>query len=161
MERRGEFAAASLQAESYLEREHNARWAALGVAHATSGITANVLTLLLPPAPPNILARDQLNPYLQAARRKEVEQWQSGADHNVIANSLGKSIAHSSTARIPYSEFSLLTLIGTAFPQRNEVRTHLCLGSTEIAQWIVRAAAALSLQCTYVLIHRYSCLLLR
>ena len=28
--------------------------------------------------PPNILARDQLNPYLQAARRKEVEQWQSG-----------------------------------------------------------------------------------
>src|SRR6267378_4997949 len=111
--------------------------------------------------PPNILARDQLNPYLQAARRKEVEQWQSGADHNVIANSLGKSIAHSSTARIPYSEFSLLTLIGTAFPQRNEVRTHLCLGSTEIAQWIVRAAAALSLQCTCVLIHRYSCLLLR
>src|SRR6267143_2062388 len=111
--------------------------------------------------PPIILARDQLNPYLQAARRKEVEQWQSGADHNVIANSLGKSIAHSSTARIPYSEFSLLTLIGTAFPQRNEVRTHLCLGSTEIAQWIVRAAAALSLECTYVLIHRYSCLLLR
>ncbi len=75
--------------------------------------------------PPNILARDQLNPYLQAVRRKEVEQWQSGADHNVIANSLGKSIAHSSTARIPYSEFSPLTLIGTAFPQRNEVRTHL------------------------------------
>src|SRR5438445_5304994 len=52
MERRGEFAAASLQTESYLEREHNARWAALGVAHATSGITANVLTLLLPPPPP-------------------------------------------------------------------------------------------------------------
>ncbi len=45
MERRREFAAAYLQAESYLEREHNARWAALGVAHATSGITANVLTL--------------------------------------------------------------------------------------------------------------------
>ena len=41
MERRREFAAANLQAESYLEREHNARWAALGVAHATSGITAN------------------------------------------------------------------------------------------------------------------------
>ncbi len=123
MERRGEFAAASLQTESYLEREHNARWTVLGVGYATSGITANVLTLLLPP--PNILARDQLNPYLQAVRRKEVEQWQSGADHNVIANSLGKSIAHSSTARIPYSEFSPLTLIGTAFPQRNEVRTHL------------------------------------
>jgi len=48
MERRREFAAANLQAESYLEREHNARWAALAVAHATSGITANVLTLLLP-----------------------------------------------------------------------------------------------------------------
>jgi hypothetical protein len=42
MERCGEFAAANLQAESYLEREHNARWAALGVAHATSGITASV-----------------------------------------------------------------------------------------------------------------------
>ncbi len=41
MERRREFAAANLQAESYLEREHNARWAALAVAHATSGITAN------------------------------------------------------------------------------------------------------------------------
>jgi hypothetical protein len=87
--------------------------AVLGVAHATSGITAKVLILLLPR---NILAHNQLNPYLQAARRKEVEQWQSDADHNVIANSLGKSIAHSSTARIPYSEFSLLTLIGTAFP---------------------------------------------
>ena len=29
MERRSEFAAANLQAESYLEREHKARWAAL------------------------------------------------------------------------------------------------------------------------------------
>ncbi|SRR6266568_5399999 len=46
MERRREFAAAKLQAESYLEREHNARWAAFAIAHATSGITANVLTLL-------------------------------------------------------------------------------------------------------------------
>ncbi len=61
MERRREFAAANLQAESYLEREHNARWAALGVAHATSGITANVLTLLLPRS---ILARDQLNSFV-------------------------------------------------------------------------------------------------
>ncbi len=66
--------------ESYLEREHNARWTALGVAHATSGITANVLTLLLPRS---ILARDQLNPYLQGAQGKAVEQWQSGANHNV------------------------------------------------------------------------------
>ncbi len=49
MERRGEFAAASLQTESYLEREHNARWTVLGVGYATRGITANVLTLLLPP----------------------------------------------------------------------------------------------------------------
>src|SRR5260370_25558245 len=48
MERRREFAAANLQAESYVERKHNARWAALGVAHARNGITANVLTLLLP-----------------------------------------------------------------------------------------------------------------
>ena len=41
MERRGEFAEANLQAESYLEREHNARWAALSVAHTTSGCGAN------------------------------------------------------------------------------------------------------------------------
>ena len=34
LERRRELAAANLQG-SYLEREHNARWAALGVAHAT------------------------------------------------------------------------------------------------------------------------------
>jgi hypothetical protein len=120
MERQGKFEAASLQKQPYLEREHNARWAVLGVAHVTSGITANVLTSLLP-----------------------------------------RSIfAHSSTDHIPHSEFSLLTLIGTAFPKRNEMRTHLCLGSTEIAQWIVCAGAALSLQCTYVLIHGYSCLLL-
>jgi len=33
MERRREFAAANLQAESYLEREHNARWAALSARH--------------------------------------------------------------------------------------------------------------------------------
>ena len=36
-------------------REHNARWAAFGIAHATRGTTANVLTLLLPSS---ILARD-------------------------------------------------------------------------------------------------------
>jgi hypothetical protein len=39
--------------------------AALGVAHATSGITANVLTLRLANS---ILSRDQLNPYLQGAQ---------------------------------------------------------------------------------------------
>ena len=64
----------SLQTQSYLEREHDARWVALGVAHVTSGITANILTLLLP-----------------------------------------SIFAHSSTDCIPHSEFSLLTLIGTAF----------------------------------------------
>jgi len=32
--------------------------------------------------PRSILARDQLNPYLQGAQGKEVEQWQSGVDHN-------------------------------------------------------------------------------
>ncbi len=35
MECRREFAAANLQAESYLEREHNVRWAAVGVTDAT------------------------------------------------------------------------------------------------------------------------------
>lgn len=43
MEGRREFAAANLQAESYLERR-SVGWAALGVAHVTSGITANVWT---------------------------------------------------------------------------------------------------------------------
>ena len=71
VERRRESAAPNQQAESYLEPEHNARWAALGIAHATSGITANVLTLLLPRSIP---ARNQLNPYLQGAHGKEVEQ---------------------------------------------------------------------------------------
>jgi hypothetical protein len=49
MEGRRELAAANLQTESYLEREHNARRTAAGVAHATSGIRANVLTLLFAP----------------------------------------------------------------------------------------------------------------
>ncbi len=31
----------------------------------------------------SVLARDQLNPYLQSGQGKEVELWQSGADHNV------------------------------------------------------------------------------
>jgi len=36
MERRGEFAAAGLQTQSYLEREHNVRRAVLGVALVSS-----------------------------------------------------------------------------------------------------------------------------
>ena len=44
MERGRESAGPNLQAESYLEREHNARWTVLGVGYATSGITADVLT---------------------------------------------------------------------------------------------------------------------
>jgi hypothetical protein len=52
MERRRESAAPNLQAESYLEREHNARWAALGVAHATSGITANAFDIAFVPQHP-------------------------------------------------------------------------------------------------------------
>jgi hypothetical protein len=79
MERSREFAAAKLQAESYVEREHNARRTAPGVAPATSGIKANVLTLLFAP---QLVARDQLNPYPQGARGKEVEEGQSGADHS-------------------------------------------------------------------------------
>ena len=35
IERLREFAATNLKAESSLERERNARWPALGVAHAT------------------------------------------------------------------------------------------------------------------------------
>ena len=46
---RGELAAASLQTESYLEREHNARWAALSVAHATSGIYCQCIDLAFAP----------------------------------------------------------------------------------------------------------------
>jgi len=37
---------------------------------------------------PQLLVRHLLNPDLQGAQGKEVEQWQSAADHNVIANSL-------------------------------------------------------------------------
>jgi hypothetical protein len=33
--------------------------------------------------PRSILSRDQLNPYLQGAQGKAVEQWQSGVDQNV------------------------------------------------------------------------------
>ena len=55
MERSREFAAAKLQAESYVERKHNARRTAPGVAHATSGIKANVLTAALSRATSSIL----------------------------------------------------------------------------------------------------------
>ena len=54
--------------------------AALGVAHATSGITANVLTLRLANS---ILARDQLNPTYKVRRAKRWNNGNSGADHNV------------------------------------------------------------------------------
>ena len=70
MERRRRFEATNLQAGSYPEREHNARWAALGAAHATSSIRPMLLTLFLPRS---ILARDQLNPYLQGAQGKGLE----------------------------------------------------------------------------------------
>ena len=49
-------------------------------------------------------------------------------------------------------------LIATAFPQRNEVRACSSLGSMEIAQWIVRAAAPLSSRCMHALLHQDSCL---
>ena len=49
MKCRGEVATANLQAESYFEREHNTRRAALGAAHATRGITANVIDITLLP----------------------------------------------------------------------------------------------------------------
>jgi hypothetical protein len=74
MERSREFAAANLQAESYVEREHNARRTAPGVAHATSGIKANVLTLLF--APQHCRARPAQS-LPQSACGKEVEQGQS------------------------------------------------------------------------------------
>jgi hypothetical protein len=78
LKRSREFRAANLNTESYPEREHNAGWATLRVAHVRRGTTADVLTLLLPR---NILSRDQLNRYLQGAQGKEVEQWQAVTDH--------------------------------------------------------------------------------
>jgi hypothetical protein len=39
----------NLQTESCIDREHNARRTAPGIAHATTGITASVLTLLFAP----------------------------------------------------------------------------------------------------------------
>jgi len=80
MECRREFAAANLQAESYVERKHNARWDALGVAHATSGITANVLTLRLPTAFSR--ATSSVLTY-KVHRAKRWNNGNSGADHNV------------------------------------------------------------------------------
>ena len=73
MERRGEFAAASLQTESYLEREHNARWTVLGVGYATSGITANLLTLLLAPPKHSCATSSILTYKLRGAKR-----WNNG-----------------------------------------------------------------------------------
>src|SRR5690349_18835995 len=68
MECRGEFAAASPEAESYLKREHNARWAALGVAHATNGINAPLhFTLRLMPA---LATRIDEMPHLDRLRFK-------------------------------------------------------------------------------------------
>ncbi len=80
MERRGEFAAANLQAESCLEPEHNVRWAAFGVAHATSGITAMYCHYFCPAA--FLCATSSILTY-KGTQGKEVEQCQSGADHNV------------------------------------------------------------------------------
>jgi hypothetical protein len=73
-----------------------------------SGITANVANVLTLLLPRSIFARDELNPYLQGAQGKDVEQRRGIRS---------KSIAHSSADRFPHSEFPLLTLIGTAFPQ--------------------------------------------
>jgi len=50
------------------------------VGHATTGITANVLALLLPAAFSR--ATSSILTYKMGGG-KEVEQWQSGADHNV------------------------------------------------------------------------------
>ena len=86
MERRREFAAANLQAESYLEREHNARRTAPGVAHATTGITANVLTLLFDFLPRSTLARDQLNSLPTRCAGQRGGTRQSGADHKCQAS---------------------------------------------------------------------------
>jgi hypothetical protein len=73
MEGRRELAAANLQTESYLEREHNARRTAPGVAHATTGITANVLTLLF--APQHARARPaQFLTY----KVREAKRWNNG-----------------------------------------------------------------------------------
>jgi hypothetical protein len=91
MERRREFAVANLRAESYLELEYNTRWAALRVAHATSGITAKVLTL---PLPRSIPAGNQLSPYLQGAHGKEVEQCPTSLQGQV--NPLASSENHCS-----------------------------------------------------------------
>jgi hypothetical protein len=76
----GVFAPANLQAESHLEREHNARWVALGVGRATSGITANALALLLPAAFSR--ATSSILTY-KVHRAKRWNNGNSGADHNV------------------------------------------------------------------------------
>ena len=74
-----EFTAVNLQAESYLERR-SAGWAALGVAHVTSGITANVLTSRWPTAFSR--ATSSILTY-KVYRAKRWNNGNSGADHNV------------------------------------------------------------------------------
>jgi hypothetical protein len=76
MERRREFAAAGLQTQSYLEREHNARWAALRVAHATSGIYGQCIDITF--APQHSRARPAQSLYLLLRGR-----WASGSRHVV------------------------------------------------------------------------------
>jgi len=50
MERERDFAAANMRGESYFERERNARWTALGVAHATRGHYGQCIDITFCPA---------------------------------------------------------------------------------------------------------------
>src|SRR5713101_5827337 len=76
MERRGEFAAASLQTESYLEREHNARWTVLGVGCPKT------------PALPRSQVTDSMCPefpVLDAHKEYFLAGFHGGADYDLAA----------------------------------------------------------------------------
>ncbi len=93
MERRRESAAPNLQAESYLEREHNARWAALGVAHATSGITANVQCIDITFAPQHSCARSKSQWLMSRSSKLLFQQVGLGRDQLYVV--IQKDAAHS------------------------------------------------------------------
>src|SRR6266481_507805 len=91
MERR-EFAAADLQAESYLEREHNARWAALGVGHATSGITAN-----------RKLARNGVLGSWETTGQRQLEGWHSYQRRQIFLTKLASGPRSPRSRYVPVS----------------------------------------------------------
>jgi hypothetical protein len=80
VERRREFTAANLQAESYLECERNARWAALSIAQATSCTSGQCMDITFPTQ--HSRARPAQSLPTRCAEQGGGTMAKSGADHN-------------------------------------------------------------------------------